>query len=117
MRILVCTAAARSLLGSCGRRCNTRRIIRYLKKRLHANEPLLRDGGIDIKATKCLMRCSDGPVLLFHNHPAKTWYRYDGEHDIDELICEHVLGGRVVERLLLAESSRPRSVDNDGKVR
>ena len=114
MRVLICTTAAKSPPASCGSRCNTRKIIRYLKKWLRENRPQLTDGDIEVKKTKCLMRCDEGPVLLFH-HPAKTWYRYDGESDIDELVSEHLLHGRVVERLLLADSRRTQRVQAEGR--
>jgi (2Fe-2S) ferredoxin len=32
-------------------------------------------------------------------YPEETWYTYVDEHDIDEIIEEHLQHGRVVERL------------------
>jgi (2Fe-2S) ferredoxin len=35
-------------------------------------------------------------------YPDAVWYTYVDQHDIDEIVDEHLKGGRVVERLLLA---------------
>jgi len=54
-------------------------------------------GKIRINTAGCLDRCSEGPVLVIY--PEETWYTYVDKHDIDEIIDEHLLNGRVVERL------------------
>lgn len=53
-------------------------------------------GEIRINNAGCLDRCEEGPVIVVY--PDETWYTYD-EEDIDEIIEEHLLNGRVVERL------------------
>ena len=45
----------------------------------------------------CLDRCDEGPVLVVY--PDETWYTYVDTEDIDEIISEHLVNGRVVERL------------------
>jgi len=45
----------------------------------------------------CLDRCEEGPVLVVY--PEATWYTYVDQADIDEIIEEHLVHGRVVERL------------------
>lgn len=54
-------------------------------------------GKIRINTAGCLDRCSEGPVLVIY--PEETWYTYVDKHDIDEIIDEHLLNDRVVERL------------------
>ena len=44
-----------------------------------------------------LDRCDEGPVMVIY--PGETWYTYVDQHDIDEIIDEHLVDGRVVERL------------------
>ena len=44
-------------------------------------------------------RCAEGPVLVVY--PEGTWYTYVDRSDIDEILQEHLVGGRVVERLRL----------------
>jgi (2Fe-2S) ferredoxin len=34
-------------------------------------------------------------------YPEEVWYTYVDQEDIDEIINEHLVNGRVVERLLL----------------
>jgi (2Fe-2S) ferredoxin len=54
-------------------------------------------GQIRINKAGCLDRCDDGPVLVVY--PDETWYTYVDKADIDEIIDEHLVHGRVVERL------------------
>jgi (2Fe-2S) ferredoxin len=102
MRVLICTNTERRLPKSCGRRYDVRKAFRHLKKRLSASREA--NGRVDVTEIKCLRRCHDGPVLLLH--PAKIWYTYHNEQDIDELVDEHVMRGRIVERLRLADEPR-----------
>lgn len=52
---------------------------------------------IRINSAGCLDRCDEGPVLVIY--PEGTWYTYVDEHDLDEIIEEHLQHGRVVQRL------------------
>jgi (2Fe-2S) ferredoxin len=54
-------------------------------------------GKVRINMAGCLDRCDEGPVLVVY--PDETWYTYVDRADIDEIINEHLLHGRVVERL------------------
>jgi len=54
-------------------------------------------GQIRINKAGCLDRCEEGPVLVVY--PDETWYTYVDKADIDEIIDEHLVHGRVVERL------------------
>ena len=54
-------------------------------------------GKVRINNAGCLDRCSEGPVLVVS--PEGTWYSYVDREDIDEIIDEHLVHGRVVERL------------------
>ena len=42
-------------------------------------------------------RCAEGPVIAIY--PEGTWYTYVDQQDIDEIIDEHLVHGRVVDRL------------------
>jgi len=44
-------------------------------------------------------RCELGPCLVIY--PQGTWYGYNSQQDIDEIIDRHVVGGEIVERLKL----------------
>jgi len=54
-------------------------------------------GGVRINTAGCLDRCSEGPVIVVY--PDETWYTYVDQEDIDEIIEEHLVNGRPVERL------------------
>ncbi len=54
-------------------------------------------GGVRINQAGCLDRCELGPVIVVY--PEETWYTYVDQHDIDEIIDSHLIGGKVVERL------------------
>ena len=56
-------------------------------------------GKIRINSAGCLDRCAEGPALVIY--PEGVWYSYKTQADIDEIIEQHVLQGKVVERLLL----------------
>ena len=47
----------------------------------------------------CLDQCAHGTVLVVY--PEGVWYGGVTVADVDEIIDEHVLGGRVVERLVI----------------
>jgi len=54
-------------------------------------------GQVRINSAGCLDRCSEGPVLVVY--PDDVWYSYVDRADIDEIIDEHLVNGRLVERL------------------
>jgi (2Fe-2S) ferredoxin len=54
-------------------------------------------GGVRVNTSGCLDRCSEGPIAVVY--PEAVWYSYDDLEDIDEIVEEHLLNGRVVERL------------------
>ena len=54
-------------------------------------------GKLRINTAGCLDRCAQGPVLVIY--PEAVWYTYLDRQDIDEIVEEHLLHGRVVERL------------------
>jgi (2Fe-2S) ferredoxin len=54
-------------------------------------------GQVRVNQAGCLDRCEEGPVLVVY--PEAVWYTYVDRQDVDEIIDEHLLHGRVVERL------------------
>lgn len=54
-------------------------------------------GGVRVNKAGCLDRCEEGPVLVVY--PEGTWYTYLDTADIDEIVDEHLVNGRVVKRL------------------
>lgn len=68
----------------------------YAKERVKALGESL-TSAVRINKAGCLGRCDQGPVLVIY--PEATWYTYVDTEDIDEIIDEHLLHGRVVGRL------------------
>jgi len=56
-------------------------------------------GKVRMNTAGCLDRCGQGPVMVVY--PDETWYCYQNEADIDEIIEQHIVKGRTVARLLL----------------
>lgn len=54
-------------------------------------------GQVRINQAGCLDRCAEGPVMVVY--PEEIWYHYADKQDVDEIIDEHLLNGRIVERL------------------
>ncbi len=54
-------------------------------------------GRVRVNRAGCLDRCAHGPALVIY--PEGTWYQPFDTADIDRIIDEHLLGGRVVEDL------------------
>ena len=68
----------------------------YAKDRIGAlkkNGP----GAVRINKAGCLGRCDQGPVMVIY--PEAVWYTYVDKEDVEEIIQEHLVNGRVVERL------------------
>lgn len=61
---------------------------------------------IRINRAGCLNRCEMGPVMVIY--PEGVWYSYSTEEDIDEIVRSHILGGKLVQRLLLTPDQGPR---------
>jgi len=68
----------------------------YAKRRIKALG-LAGPGQVRVNAAGCLDRCEEGPVAVVY--PEGVWYTYVDESDVEEIVTEHLVGGRVVERL------------------
>ena len=54
-------------------------------------------GNVRINTAGCMDHCEQGPVIVIY--PEAVWYTYVDKEDIDEIIDEHLVHGRIVERL------------------
>ncbi len=80
----------------CCEQCNASGIRNYAKARIK-ELGLSGQGKVRINSAGCLDRCELGPVLVVY--PEEVWYTYLDREDVDEIINEHLVNGRVVERL------------------
>jgi (2Fe-2S) ferredoxin len=59
------------------------------------------DGSIRINKAGCLDQCEHGPVVVVY--PEAVWYGHVQPEDAAEIVAEHLVAGRPVERLRLAD--------------
>lgn len=82
--------------SACCQRFDARGMRDYAKQRTK-ELGIAGQGGARINTAGCLDRCEEGPVIVVY--PEAVWYSYLDQEDIDEIIEEHLVKGRVVERL------------------
>jgi (2Fe-2S) ferredoxin len=73
---------------------------------LHARlQQLSREAGLGAKVrinkSGCLDQCEHGPTVVVY--PDAIWYGHVQPEDAEEIVREHLVGGRPVERLRLAD--------------
>ena len=58
----------------------------------------------EVRANKCgcLDQCELGPTVVVY--PEAVWYGHVTSGDVDEIIESHILGGRLVERLVISDA-------------
>ncbi len=55
------------------------------------------EGKLRASKSGCLGRCKQGPVCVVY--PDGVWYSYVDEDDVKEIIEEHLINNRIVDRL------------------
>ena len=96
--------------GSCAAR-GSQDLHKYMK--IRSKE--LKIERIRVNKAGCLDRCELGPVMVIY--PEATWYRFDTQKDIDDILEDHILGGQIVERLLLDADQKVPNVIIEPRLR
>ncbi len=68
-------------------------------KQLVREAQLAGPGQVRVNKAGCLDRCAAGPVAVVY--PEGVWYTYVDASDIEDIVKEHLIGGKVVQRLLI----------------
>ena len=79
------------------------------KSELHTRlQQLSREAGLGatvrINKSGCLDQCEHGPTVVVY--PDAVWYGNVRPEDAEEIVREHLVGGRPVERLRIADAGR-----------
>ena len=65
---------------------------------------------VDIITTGCFGFCEKGPIVKII--PDNTFYTQVVPHDADEIVREHIIGGRKIERLLYIDPKTEKTVSD-----
>ncbi len=95
--IFICTNRRRDddPKGSCAQK-GSESIRELFKKELKARGLKTK---VRANASGCLDACSHGPNVVIY--PEGVWYGSVKEEDVAEIIERHIIGGEVIERLLI----------------
>lgn len=93
---------ARHVLLCTGPRCTQRgalQLWKTLRRRLLEHQRIEVPGGVLLTRTHCQFPCNLGPVLTVY--PERCWYGIHSKADAVRLVDMHLVGGEVVEELLI----------------
>jgi len=89
---------AKHVLVCCNADCADRGSVALLGSLRRMVKEVGRERDIRITRTSCMGRCGEGPTVAVY--PDGVWYRGVSQGDAGELVREHLLGDRLVARLV-----------------
>jgi (2Fe-2S) ferredoxin len=93
---------ARHVFICTGPRCTQRgaqQLWKTLRRHLLEHDRIETPGGVLLTRTHCQFPCNLGPVLTVY--PETCWYGVHSKADVQRLVEVHLVGGEVVEDLLI----------------
>ena len=96
--VLVCGGTGCTSSGS-------QQIIQALKDELKKNKL---QNEVAVVKTGCHGLCAEGPVMIVY--PEAVFYSRVRPEDVEEIVSEHLLKGRIVERLVYHEAQTPEGI-------
>ena len=96
--VLVCGGTGCTSSGS-------QQIIQTLKEELKKNRL---HNEVAVVKTGCHGLCAEGPVMIVY--PEAVFYSKVRPEDVEEIVSEHLLKGRIVERLVYHEAQAPEGI-------
>jgi (2Fe-2S) ferredoxin len=96
--VLVCSA------GKCAGKAEAERAVKKFKQRLSSRKLTARSGGVMCTSMDCLHICAGGPIAVVW--PDGVWYRDATAENLDRILEQHILGGKVVKELRIAGPKR-----------
>ena len=96
--VLVCGGTGCTSSGS-------EQIIQTLKDELKKNKL---QNEVAVVKTGCHGLCAEGPVMIVY--PEAVFYSKVRPEDVEEIVSEHLLKGRIVERLVYHEAQAPEGI-------
>ncbi len=95
----------------CATGCKSSRIIEALDRRIKENNL---DDRVEIKKTGCHGFCQKGPLMVIE--PDNIFYQMVSPDDVEEILTETVLNGKVLDRLLYEDPRTGEKVVREAEV-
>lgn len=95
--ILVCTSSRMN--GVQKGYCHSKQSVDLVAKFMEVIEEEELGNEVFVSNTGCFGICEKGPIVVIY--PDNVWYRSVSPDDVEDIMEEHIQGGKVVERLAI----------------